>query len=186
MTGRPAGPAIALLVLSVATVPGCGADPGPGRVPDDGAPCSAMMPGPPRSGEETVRLGAISATERAWTLRQPHPGADPPQAFTTYVVRRGTVTPDGGLRDAALLDAVAGRVARGIALQEGTTPKVAKVPTDAGEAAEVRWTTGRFHNATRVLLSPGGYCEVTILGARAEADVAAYFASMRVRPGATP
>jgi hypothetical protein len=153
---------------------------GPGRVPDDGAPCSVMMPGSPRGSQETVRLGAIAATERAWTLRHPHPGADPPEGFTTYVLRRGTVPSGAALRDAALLDAVTARIARGLALQEGTPPKVAKVPTAAGEAAEVRWTTGRLHNATRVLLAGDGYCEVTILGARAEADVAAYFDSLQV------
>ena len=185
MSGRSVRHPIALAIVTVAAaVIGCGGERGPGRVPDDGAPCSVMMPGSPRSGQETVRLGPISVTEQAWTLRHPHPGADPPTDFTTYAVRRGAVPADAALRDAALLDAVAARVARGIALQEGTAPKVAEVPATAGEAAEVRWTTGRFRNATRVLLVPGGYCEVTILGARAEADVAAYFDSVRVSAGA--
>ena len=177
-------PSISILAAMLAA--GCGGSHEPRRVPDDGAPCSVLMPGDARSSEDSVRIGSGSATERAWTLRHPHPGVDPPTDFTTYVVRRGAVPPDTALRDAALLDAAASRVARGIALQEGTTPKVEKVPTPAGEAAEVRWTTGRFHNATRLLLAPGGYCEVTILGARAEADVSAYFDSAQVGPGATP
>jgi hypothetical protein len=67
-------------------------------------------------------------------------------------------------------------------LQSGTKATVAKVSTDAGEAVDLRWATGSFHNGTRLLLIPGGYCEATILGARAEADVASYFASVRARP----
>jgi hypothetical protein len=173
--------ALVVAMTAAASAASCGGGTdGPDRVPDEGAPCSVMMPASPRSSQETVRLGPIAATERVWTLRHPHPGADPPEGFTTYVLRRGTVPSGATLRDAALLDAVATRIARGLALQEGTTPKVAKVPTAAGEAAEVRWATGRLYNATRALLAGGGYCEVTILGARAEADVAAYFDSLRV------
>jgi hypothetical protein len=155
-------------------------------VPDDGAPCSVTMPGAPESGEETIRLGTIAVTERAWVLRSPARGVDRPGDVTTYAVRRGAVPAGADLRDAALLDAAAARVARGIALQEGTKRDVAKVSTDAGEAAEVHWTSGRFHNATQVLLVPGGYCEVTILGAPTEAEVMSFLASVRVRPGATP
>ena len=53
---------------------------------------------------------------------------------------------------------------------------------EAGAAVDLRWPTGRFHNATRLLLIPGGYCEATILGAPAETDITSYFASVRVRP----
>jgi hypothetical protein len=50
-----------------------------------------MMPASPRTAEDAVQLGTVSVTEQAWSVRQPHPGADPPKAFTIYVVRRGTV-----------------------------------------------------------------------------------------------
>jgi hypothetical protein len=178
-----ARPAVILaMALAVAAVAGCGRDDTPRRVPDDGAPCSAVMPGAPADSDGAIRLESVAVTERAWSLRRPDASVDPPKDFTTYVVRRGSVPPGAALRDAALLDAAAARVGRGIALQDGTKPTVAKVTTDAGEAVELRWTTGRFHNATRLLPIPGGYCEATILGARAEADIASYFASVRVRP----
>ena len=70
----------------------------------------------------------------------------------------------------------------GIALQDATKPSVAKVATDAGDAVELRWATGKLHNATRFLLVPDGYCEVTILGANTDADIASYFASVQGRP----
>ena len=93
------------------------------------------------------------------------------------------VVPAGSaLRDAALLDAAAARAARGIALQDGTKPSVAKVTTGAGDAVELRWATGTLHNATRFLLVPEGYCEVTILRAGGDSDVASYFASAQARP----
>jgi hypothetical protein len=139
------------------------------------------MPGAPRSGEQTIRLDRVVVTERSWIL-PPAAAGESPKETTTYIVRRGAMPAGSSLRDAALLDAAAARAARGIALQDATTPSVAKVPTGAGNAAELRWATGRFHNATRYLLIPGGYCEVTILGATADADIATYFASVQVRP----
>lgn len=169
-----------------AAAAGCRADGAPRRVPDDGAPCSAVIPGSPTSRDETLQLGTVAATERAWSFRQPDRSVDPPNDFTTYVVRRGAVLPDAPLRDQALLDAAAARVARGIELQDVTKPTVAKVSTGAGDAVELRWTTGRFHNATRLHLIPRGYCEVTILGASTEADIASYFASVQVGTGAKP
>jgi len=97
------------------------------------------------------------------------------------------VRPDGGrvehheIRAAALLDAAAARAGRGIALQDGTRPEVAKVSTPAGDAVELRWQTGKVHNATRFLLIPGGYCEATILGGGSDA-VASYLGSVQARP----
>jgi hypothetical protein len=139
------------------------------------------MPGAPRSGEQAIRLDRVVATERSWIL-PPAAAGDAPQETTTYVVRRGAMPAGSTLRDAALLDAAAARAARGIALEDATTPSIAKVATGAGDAAELRWATGRFHNATRYLLIPGGYCEVTILGATSDADIASYFASVQLRP----
>ena len=52
----------------------------------------------------------------------------------------------------------------------------------AGDAVELHWATGTLHNATRFLLVPDGYCEVTILRAQTGADIASYFASVEVRP----
>jgi hypothetical protein len=141
-----------------------------------------MMPGAPDSGDGTIRLDSVAITERAWSVRLPDRSADPPKHVTTYVVRRGVLPPGAALRDAALLDAAAARVGRGIALQADTKPTVAKVATGAGDAVELRWPSGSVHNATRLLLIPGGYCEATILGARSEAEIAAYFASVQVRP----
>ena len=66
----------------------------------------------------------------------------------------GCVPAGAALRDAALLDAAAARAGRGIALQDGTKPSVAKVPTGAGDAVELRWETGKVQNATRFLLDP--------------------------------
>ena len=74
------------------------------------------------------------------------------------------------------------RAARGIALQDGTKPGVAKIASGAGDAVELRWATGTLHNATRFLLVPNGYCEVTILRAQTDAVIASYFASVQVRP----
>ena len=101
-------------------------------------------------------------------------------------MRRATLPPGSPVRDEALLQAAAARVGKGIALQDGTKPTVATMQTGAGPAVELRWTVGKARNATRVHLTPDGYCEATILAAGSEADIAAYFASVQVRPGATP
>lgn len=140
------------------------------------------MPGGPKSGEETIRLGAVVVTERSWALLHPEVSVDPPKDITTYVVRRGTVPAESALQGTALLDAAAARAARGVALQNEKKATVAKVATDAGEAVELRWMTGSFRSATRLLLIPGGYCEATILGASTDAEIGAYFASVQVRP----
>jgi hypothetical protein len=184
MTRRHSARSVVLLAVAmgVVAVAGCGPDRTPRRVPDDGAPCSALMSGAPESGEGAIRLESVPVTERAWSLRLPDLSVDPPKDFTTYVVRRGSVASGAALRDAALLDAAAARVGRGIALQAETKPTVAKVATGAGDAVELRWTTGRFRNATRLQLIPGGYCEATILGAHADADITSYFVSVQVRP----
>jgi hypothetical protein len=181
MTGRAASRSL-VLALALAAVAGCGEDRSPRRVPDDGAPCSAVMPGDAQSGEKSIRLGPVAVTERSWVLRPADVSGGAPRDVDMYVVRRGGVPAGSTLRDAALLDAAAARAARGIALQDGTKPSVAKVTTGAGETVELRWATGRLHNATRFLLVPGGYCEVTILGARAESAVTSYLASVQARP----
>jgi hypothetical protein len=141
------------------------------------------MPGAAETGERPIRLASVPVTERTWVVLPPAPSGDAPRDAATYVVRRGSVPAGSALRDAALLDAAAARVARGVALQDGTNPSVAKLATGAGEAVELRWATGKFRNATRLVLIPGGYCEVTVLGASADADIASYFASAQVRPG---
>ena len=141
-----------------------------------------MMPGAAKSGEKAIRLGSVAVTERTWAMLPTESSADAPKDVTTFVVRRGGVPAGSALRDAALLDAAAARAARGIALQDGTKPSVAKVATDAGDAVELRWATGTLHNATRFLLVPEGYCEVTILRAPTDAGIASYFASVQVRP----
>jgi hypothetical protein len=183
MMGRPSSRSLVPLALALAAaVAGCRSDHAPRRVPDDGAPCSAIMPGAAKGGEKAIRLGSVPVTERTWAVLPAAGSGDAPRDITTYVVRRGSVPAGTALRDAALLDAAAARVARGIALQDGTQPNIAKVPTAAGETVELRWATGTFHNATRLLLSPGGYCEVTIMGAPTEADVASYLGSAQVRP----
>lgn len=181
MTGRRSARSLVLTALAVA-VAGCGRDDVPRRVPDDGAPCSAVMPRAPKSGEKAIRLESVALTERTWALVPSDGGADASKDPATYVVRRGSVPAGSALRDAALLEAAAARAGRGIALQDGTKPNVAKVATGAGDAIELRWATGKFQNATRFQLVPGGYCEVTILGARTEADVASYLASAQARP----
>ncbi|MEO5819893.1 MAG: hypothetical protein ABIT71_05265 [Vicinamibacteraceae bacterium] len=182
MTGRSCASRPLVVFTLAAAVAGCGEDRAPRRVPADGAPCSAVMPGPATSGEKAIRLDAVGLTERSWTLLPPQPRADAPKATTVYFVRRGDLPAGSALRDAALLDAAAARVARGVALQDGTKPRVARVATGVGEAVELRWETGTLHNATRLLLAPGGYCEVTILRAPADADVTSYFASVLLRP----
>jgi hypothetical protein len=182
MTGRPSSRPLLLALALAAAVAGCGRDRTPRRAPDDGAPCSAIMPGTPESEEATFRLDSVVMSERGCGLKPPEASVDPPKDLTVYVVRRVTVPAGAALRDAALLDAAAARVARGIALQAGTKPSIAKVATAGGDAVELRWPMGKLHNATRLLLIPGGYCEVTIMGAYTEADVASYLASAQVRP----
>lgn len=185
MTGRPCSRSVIFLAMVLATalaVAGCRVDRAPRRVPDDGAPCSAVMPGDAQSGEKAIRLGPVAVTERSWVLRPPDVSGGAPRNVDLYVVRRGAVPAGSALQDAALLDATAARAARGIALQDGTKPSVTKVATGAGDAVELRWATGKLHNATRFLLVPGGYCEVTIVGARADSDVTSYLASVQARP----
>ena len=183
MTGRTRPVALGLVALALAAaVGGCRGDRTPRRVPDDGAPCSAIMPGAAKSGEQAIRFDSVTVTERSWVRLPPDAGSDPPKDRAMYVVRRGEVPAGSALRDAALLDAAAARASRGIALQDATKPGVAKVATGAGDAVELRWATGPLHNATRFLLVPGGYCEVTILRAQTGADIASYFASVEVRP----
>ena len=186
MTGRSSpGPLVLVVLALAAAVGGCRSDRTPRRVPDDGAPCSAIMPGAAKSGEGSIRLGDAVVIERSW-FRQPSrvlpPEVDTPKDIAIYVVRRGGVPSGSALRDSALLDAVAARAARGIALQDGTKPGVAKVASGAGDAVELRWATGTLHNASWFLLVPDGYCEVTILRAQTDAVIAAYFASVQVRP----
>jgi hypothetical protein len=171
---------IASLIVAAATAAGCQADRSPRRVPDDGAPCSAVMPGGPKRAESTFRLDSVVVTERAWRLL-PEANGGAPKETTRYFVRRVTVPAGAPLRDGALLDSAAARVARGTALQNETKPTVEKVTTAAGAVVDVRWTTGPLRSATRLLLIPGGYCEVTIMGARTEAEVASYLASARVQ-----
>ena len=112
------------------------------------------MPGAAKSGEKAIRLESVAVTERSWVVLPPDASGDAPKDITTYVVRRGGVPAGSALRDAALLDAAAARAARGIALQDGTKPSVAKVATGAGDAVELRWATGTLHNATRLLSRP--------------------------------
>ncbi len=182
MTRRPSTRALVIvpLVLASVALAGCRIDRTPRRVPDDGAPCSAVMPGAPKSGETTYRLGSVSVTERAWVLNPPDVSADP-KDVARYSVRRVTMPAGAALRDSALLDAAAARVGRGIALENETKPIVEKVATAAGEAIELRWTTGKLHSATRLQLSPGGYCEVTIMFASTEASVASFLVSAQVQ-----
>lgn len=184
MTARPSIRTLAAVALlgAMASLAGCRVDRSPRRVPSDGAPCSAVMPGVPRSGETTFRLDAVVVTERAWVLRPVAPTEGAPKETSTYVVRRESVPAGAALRDAALLDAAAARIGRGIALEDGIKPSVAKVPTSEGEAVDLRWPTAKVHNATRLLSMPGGYCEVTILGAPTEAAVASFLATAKVRP----
>ena len=184
MTVRPTSRSHVIGALALAAaVAGCQGTRSPRRVPDDGAPCSATMPAAPKDGEQAIRLDGVAMTEHSWILRHPAVEAEPDKDITTYIVRRGNVPAASKLRDAALLDAAAARAARGIALLDATKPSVAKVTTDAGEAVELRWAGSRPRNASRFLLIPDGYCEVTIAGARTDADVASYLASARVRPG---
>jgi hypothetical protein len=138
------------------------------------------MPRAAKSGEQAIRLGTVAVTERSWVVLPPE--VDTPKDIAIYVVRRGGVPSGSALRDSALLDAAAARAARGIALQDGTKPSVAKVASGAGDAVELRWATGTLHNASWFLLVPDGYCEVTILRAQTDAVIASYFASVQVRP----
>jgi hypothetical protein len=174
--GRSGTVVLAAVLLGVA---GCGPGNGPQRVPSDGAPCSADMPASARSGEQAMRFGAVIGTEQSWRVLIAD-AADPAAEPTTYILRRGRVPAASGLKDAALLDAAAARMGRGVALEDGVKPTVSKVPTATGEAVELRWVTGATRNATRLLLIPGGYCEVTIQGARTEAAIASYLASVQV------
>lgn len=183
MTGRIRWVSLGVVALALAAaVGGCRGDRTPRRVPDDGAPCSAIMPGAAKSGEGSIRLGDAVVIERSWFRQPPRVDGEPGTDVTQYVVRRGGVRSGSALRDSALLDAAAARAARGIALQDGTKPGVAKVASGAGDAVELRWATGTLHNATRFLLVPDGYCEVTILRAQTDAVIASYFASVQVRP----
>ena len=182
MAGRPSFRPLLLVGLALAAISGCRGDNAPRRVPEDGAPCSATMPRAAKSGEQAIRLESVAVTERSWVALPPASTGDAPRDMTTYVVRRGGVPAGSALRDAALLDAAAARAGRGIALQDGTKPSIAKVATGAGDAVELRWATGTLHNASRFFLVPEGYCEVTILRARADSDVASYFASVQARP----
>ena len=76
-------------------------------VPEDGAPCSAIVPRDARSGEQAIRLELVALTERSWVVLPAESTGDAPKDITTYVVRRGVVPAGSALRDAALLDAAA-------------------------------------------------------------------------------
>lgn len=146
------------------------------------------MPGPPESSERTFRFETVTVSEHTWMLRPREASDDSPPDVTTYLLRRAMLPAGSGLRDAPLLEAAAKRVARGLELRagDGTKPTVAKVSTPSGSAVDLRWAAGPLHNATRLLSIPGGYCEATIMGARSEADVASYLASVQARPDAKP
>ena len=123
MTGRTSPVPLGLVALALAAaVGGCRGDRTPRRVPDDGAPCSAIMPGAAKSGEQAIRLGSVAVTERSWVRLPPDVQQRPSQGPHQYVVRRGERAGWVGPADAALLDAAAARAARGIALQDATKP----------------------------------------------------------------
>ena len=181
----PRGRRFAVALLATASAAACRDTPGPRRVPDDGAPCSVVMPAAPEVGQVTYRLGSVNVAERAWGLR-PSAAGDPAPSGPRYYVRRATLPANSPVRDEALLEAAASRVGKGIALEDNTKPAVATVQTEAGPAIELRWTVGKAQNATRLLLTPSGYCEATILGAPGEAAIASYFATVQVRTDAKP
>ena len=132
MPRRPSTRSLVLVAVALAAaVAGCGRDDTPRRVPDDGGPCSATMPGAAKSGEQAIRLDSVAVTERSWIRLPAASGADAAKDVTTFIVRRGSVPAGSTLRDGALLDAVAARAGRGIALQDGIKPSVAKVPGHA-------------------------------------------------------
>src|SRR5829696_5485099 len=92
MTRRPWSRSRVVVALALAAaVAGCRPDRTPRRVPDDGAPCSAVMPGPAESREAAIRLGAVAVTERSWELRPSDRGVEPATAATMYALRRGSV-----------------------------------------------------------------------------------------------
>ena len=64
-----------------AAVGGCRGNRTPRRVPDDGAPCSAIMPGAAKSGEGSIRLGDAVVTERSWVRRPRESMASPPRTL---------------------------------------------------------------------------------------------------------
>ena len=182
MTGRSSSAPLVLVVLALAAaVGGC-----------RGGSHAAACPGRRRAvlgddAESREERGAghpprVGGGDRALVGRAAARGRRAPTDIAIYVVRRGGVPSGSALRDSALLDAAAARAARGIALQDGTKPSVAKVASGAGDAVELRWATGTLHNAARFLLVPDGYCEVTILRAQTDAVIASYFASVQVRP----
>jgi hypothetical protein len=179
MPGRPFPPLLVIVavVLASAALAGCQADRSPRRVPDDGAACSAVMPGAPKTGpDRTFRLDSVVVIERTWTLAPLDAGATP-KDLTTYVVRRATVPAGAPLQQMALLDAAAARVGRGVALQNETKPTVQRIVMSSGGFITLRWTTGKLHSATRLLLAPNGYCEVTVTFAPTDAAVDAYLDS---------
>ena len=166
--------------------PDAGGDRSPRRVPDDGAPCSAIMPGAATSGEAALSASDVRGRDRAIVGPAAARGrcVDPPKDVTSTSCdgrRAGWVA----LRDAALLDAAAARVARGIALQDGTKPSVAKVAPARGRRR--RRCAGRRARSTTPpgsCSSPTAICEVTILGAHTDADsrVLLRLAQVQVRP----
>lgn len=178
----PSRRAAGLVLIAAVGLAACGDDGTPRRIPDDGAPCSAVMPAAPEIGQVTFRLGSIRVSERAWGGRRPDAGGDAAKPATQYYLRRATLSAGSPEADATLLAAAAARVGKGIALQDGAKPTVATVQAAGGQALELRWMAGTSRNATRVLLTPTGYCEATILGAPSDAAIASYFASVQVRP----
>jgi hypothetical protein len=178
---RPGSLAVVGLLLT-SGVAGCTRDGTPRRVPADAAPCSVTMRGRAEASEAAIRLAGLAVTERSWVLGPPQIRFQPPKPGAVYAVRRGSLARGAALRDAALLEAAAARVARGVALQAGTNPTIATIATPLGAAVELRWPLGKLRNATRLHLIPGGYCEVTILGALTDAEVAAYFATTQLGP----
>src|SRR5688572_16261996 len=97
---HPSG-AIAILVVAMgaAAAAGCGGNGTPRRVPDDGAPCSATMPGPVINSEGRLRLGDVAVTEQSWVRQPSRSGAEPAADAAGYAVRRGRLPAGSALRD---------------------------------------------------------------------------------------
>jgi hypothetical protein len=162
----------------------CG--PSPRRVTTDDGSCSVVMPDAPKYGEESTTLTGALLRVRSW-------GVTPddlsiltrPTDMTAYILRRATAPNGTSSVGPGMLDEASRQLAMQLAKQNYETPSVRTIATPAGSAVEVRSkvrTEMVVLVASRFFTVPNGYCEVSILGARSEADITAFFDTVSIRP----
>lgn len=174
-----------LAVAALASITAVACRPAPRLVSTTDGRCSVMMPDPPKYREGTAVVAGIALKEQSWgVVPDDLSGITRPTDVTAYVLRRATAPAGTASVGPRMLDEAGRRFAQTLQNQGYQPPAVRTVTVGGGTAVEVR---GSMRGepplvAARFVAVPDGYCEVSIFGARTEADVSAYFDTVAIKP----